>query len=410
MARPAVKTIQIHEGKINLHKRNKSPIWHCAYTINKTLIRQTTGTDDLSKAKEIAFEKYMTARILHKEGHPFAPRAFNAIAEAVIKKMEAEQETQQTNTEAPVNQTYIAFLNNYAIPFFSSTPIQSINKEKLAEFDIYRKKEMEKQPSATTVKMHNTAMYKVYDYAVDKKYISRTDVPVIENTGTKQEPRKEFTEEEYKKIIEFMRTDWLNDDVVGSRIHESKLLLKDYVMFIYNTGCRPGTETKGLRFKHIRTYKQDGIEYIGISVDGKTGRREIVPKHDIYLPLQNLVNRRNTFRQLKGKNTEQITLQEVLELKSEEFVFASPKGVEYNSFGELFAEMLEACNMRIDPRTNEKRVLYSLRHSYATNAIMEGKDVYMLAKNMGTSLQMIKDHYDHALSIAHSRALAGEEK
>jgi hypothetical protein len=41
------------------------------------------------------------------------------------------------------------------------------------------------------------------------------------------------------------------------------------------------------------------------------------------------------------------------------------------------------------------RSSYCLRHTYATFRLMEGVDVYFLAKKMGTSVRMIEDHYGH---------------
>jgi len=41
------------------------------------------------------------------------------------------------------------------------------------------------------------------------------------------------------------------------------------------------------------------------------------------------------------------------------------------------------------------RVAYSFRHTYATFRLMEGVDVYFLARQIGTSVSMIEQHYGH---------------
>jgi hypothetical protein len=38
---------------------------------------------------------------------------------------------------------------------------------------------------------------------------------------------------------------------------------------------------------------------------------------------------------------------------------------------------------------------YSFRHYYATQRLQKGVSVYSLAENMGTSVQVIEDHYGH---------------
>ena len=49
-------------------------------------------------------------------------------------------------------------------------------------------------------------------------------------------------------------------------------------------------------------------------------------------------------------------------------------------------------------RTGEKRVLYSLRHQYATMRLKQGTRIETLAPNMGNSVKVIMDHYNHLLT------------
>jgi hypothetical protein len=49
-------------------------------------------------------------------------------------------------------------------------------------------------------------------------------------------------------------------------------------------------------------------------------------------------------------------------------------GIERNSFGEKYS-------------------VYSLRHFYAVNALRNGVGVFEVARNMGTSVQMIQEYY-----------------
>ena len=45
--------------------------------------------------------------------------------------------------------------------------------------------------------------------------------------------------------------------------------------------------------------------------------------------------------------------------------------------------------------SGSRRSTYCFRHTYATFRLMEGIDVYFLAKQMGTSVKMIEDYYGH---------------
>ena len=49
-------------------------------------------------------------------------------------------------------------------------------------------------------------------------------------------------------------------------------------------------------------------------------------------------------------------------------------GIERNSFGEKYS-------------------VYSLRHFYAVNALRNGMGVFEVARNMGTSVQIIQEYY-----------------
>ena len=56
------------------------------------------------------------------------------------------------------------------------------------------------------------------------------------------------------------------------------------------------------------------------------------------------------------------------------------------------------------------RTTYCFRHTYATFRLQMGVDVYFLAEQMGTSVQMIEKHYGHVNTIKHAdRVLVGME-
>jgi integrase len=49
--------------------------------------------------------------------------------------------------------------------------------------------------------------------------------------------------------------------------------------------------------------------------------------------------------------------------------------------------------------SDARRSTYCFLHTYATFRLREGVDVYFLAKQMGTSLKMIEDHYGHITPV-----------
>jgi integrase len=60
--------------------------------------------------------------------------------------------------------------------------------------------------------------------------------------------------------------------------------------------------------------------------------------------------------------------------------------------------LLKHCDVEFD-REGNKRTIYSLRHTYTTFRLYEGVDHYALAKNMGTSVEMIEKFYGHTSNL-----------
>ena len=59
---------------------------------------------------------------------------------------------------------------------------------------------------------------------------------------------------------------------------------------------------------------------------------------------------------------------------------------------ELFKTILEEEHLRVD-REGRPRTAYSLRHTYICLRLMEGADIYQIAKNCRTSVEMIEKYY-----------------
>jgi integrase len=77
-------------------------------------------------------------------------------------------------------------------------------------------------------------------------------------------------------------------------------------------------------------------------------------------------------------------------------VFALPDGTVSKNLDQTFKRFLEEHSLLVCPVTQQNRTLYSLRHTYATFALVnDGMDIHVLARNMGTSISMIELHYNH---------------
>jgi site-specific recombinase XerD len=74
------------------------------------------------------------------------------------------------------------------------------------------------------------------------------------------------------------------------------------------------------------------------------------------------------------------------------FLFVMPDGAKVISLiDQLNAALKEAGILRSS--FGEKYSVYSLRHFYAVNALRNGIGVFEVARNMGTSVQIIQEYY-----------------
>ena len=161
------------------------------------------------------------------------------------------------------------------------------------------------------------------------------------------------------------------------------MLLWDYVIVLMNSGVRPGTETDGLRWKHVERFvdPHDGKDYVRLWVNGKTGERQLIamPRAGVAL------------NRIKQRRTEHLGH----EPAPEEHVFCLADGipVKEDYLRALFRRALTEADLLYDAM-GRRRSLYSCRHTYATFRLIYGRvNVFTLADNMGTSVAMIKDHY-----------------
>jgi hypothetical protein len=63
-----------------------------------------------------------------------------------------------------------------------------------------------------------------------------------------------------------------------------------------------------------------------------------------------------------------------------------------DNWNKPFRQWLEETGLLNCPVTDKERSLYSLRHYYATQRLLEGIPIHDLAQQMGTSVLMISKH------------------
>lgn len=384
------------DGKVVLYRRAKSPKWQARLKIpNGKWHRMSTKETDLNLAKEIACDKYDDIRFRTKNNLSILTKKFSNVAQQTKKELT----DQLLSGYGKVSYThYIGAIDRYLIPFFGDINVDSIDHKKLQEFDQWRAKKIGRVPKKSTINNHNSALTKIFAVALKHNWIHQFQIPEIKNTGVKSERRPHFTREEYQKLYRFMRT-WYKEGR-KQQTREIRELLRDYVLILTNTGMRHGTETRNLKWKNIEQFEShNGVQHLRFYVNGKTGKRELVANTAVKRYLRRIQER---FDDLKDLSLEEL-------FKVDEPVFRTRSGDIPKDWHGSFEILMKDSGLWLD-KHDQRRTLYSLRHTYATFKLLAGLEIHTLAKQMGTSVQMIEQHYSHLIPSLNADRITNYKK
>ena len=421
------------DKELIVYQRERSTIWQCRYCIDKQWQRTSTKEYDLGKAKKKAKELFLEAQFRKRNDIAPITRYFKDIAKSVVKKL--KQEIASGNGKA-IYKDYISAITNYFIPALGKYYVDSIDYKALEELDKYRVKKLKAQPTRSTLLTHNAALSNVLDEAIYKGYMLASRKPELKAKGKKSERRTEFTRVE-ATAIKANFDEWIEKGKADSK--DVRALLKDYVITLLDTGARPGRELLELTWAQVELDKEVVNIKTGVRAElsedeqhgeeitknyirktlilniqkGKTGKRKAVGRLPSVYALNDIAQRNYSK-----------TLEQMIKSGSKDLIFTYkdfvsnrqnnpnriPKLISPTSFSKLFDEYLKQHNLLISPITSKKRVLYSLRHTYATLALTHDKvSIHTLAKQMGTSVAMIEQHYSHLDAVKAMAQLRGEE-
>ena len=272
------------------------------------------------------------------------------------------------------------------------------NKSKLPEFH------PDRPVSNGTINMELQMIRMVYDYAEKAELTLPAQRPKIQSLkhSIKQTRRPHFTFSEWNKITQYLTNQYLDD----MPPHMAKTNLAPIYAFyrrnnqyfwqlLFMTMCRVG-ELRELRWGNIehRTIKDhDGkrVKRLILSVDGKTGKRQVVCQP--YAA--------KMFDDWK-KHCEQFNLT----TDASDLVFRHPDntnqgeakiGQAIGTTNVAFKRVLKRLKLSTDANGNQ-RTVYSIRHSAISNALRRNVSLNAVSKNAGVSVETLSRAYDHTES------------
>ena len=388
---PASKVINqqsFHDRKVVLYQLENRPkhLWLCRIKVpNGTgYIYRGTGTSDFYEARKFADDLLDELRIKVKLG--------KSITGPNLKRLVDEFETHSKSKGDQIKRdlAILAFLKTYAVPYFTKNKITEINPQEVARFfDWRRVNSIKKVPKETTI-IHDMSQFRTFlNWCYQRGHLDkRIEFERPKHDGQR---RSHFDQKDWQTLTRFLR-EWVKQGKHKSGpIVRDRVMLTNYVLILANTGIRVG-EARGLRWRDVDsepTEKPDEINII-LHVRGKTGAREVVARTSAT---------KTYFQRIWELRTAEIGDKP----SRDDYVFCHNDGTPIHTFKKGFGTLIKEAGVDVD-RNDQRRTIYSLRHTYATFRLQEGVNHYVLARNMGTSVKMLENFYGHTSN----RAMADE--
>lgn len=409
-----------------VYRRERSSIWQCRFKVDGIWQRASTKERDLKKAKQKARELMIEAEIRKRSNLPVVTRRFRDVAKLAIQRMDDKLK----NKEGKVSyKDYKRVIEDYLIPILGNRLITNIDSAALDHLDAERIKIMKKAPSNSTLLTHNAALNLVFDEAVIRNFLTEANRPKLEAKGRKSDRRPAFELNEIRAVLANLQ-EWI-ESAKNDRSREMRQIMRDYVEILVDTGARPGVELLNVKWKQIKyDYKPTTIKTGRILVDQTDGEEYEESTFDLNRTVEIVVSGKTGTRTIIGRapTVKALTRVAVRNYGIEPSILeplkavATPKNNHYvlrtkddhedvsESFQKMFERYLDEYGLLVDPKTEQKRVFYSLRHTYATLALTYDKiNPHVLAEQMGTSIGMIEKHYSHLKVTEAIEQLRGEE-
>ena len=375
-------SVQLRDGDVFVFRRVDSPLWQFRYRIrNGAWHRQSTKKASLELAVEVACEAYDLARFRQKLGLAHTARSFAQIAAATLEELGRLIDAARGKT---AYDSYVSCIERYFLPYFGDRQFEQLTHQDIADFELWRDRQMAKKPRASTLMNFASAWNRLRETAVRHGWISpNAKIPKLTTIGIKSVSRPAFTRAEIDLLLAALPK-WVTQGRLAiERI--TRPLVRDYVEMLLYTGMRHGTEALGIRWQHVSWHMDKGVRYLRIWVDGKTGGRWLIAKHAAVAVLERLHARQSD---VAGMSFEQL-----LTSNCSQQVFRCADLHQPARVDGMFKRLLKDTGLLLTSN-GQVRTLYSLRHTYATLELLEnGTDIHTLARQMGNSVLMIERHY-----------------
>jgi integrase len=367
----------LEDGRLTIFKRNGT--FYARIRISPVkYIWRSLKTTDVETAIRVGRRLLFYLEQRAEQGLPLKSKLFSVVIDDYVRFRERDHHQGRTSDGMLRQIIRVAkFWREYA----GAIPVEAIDDKVMRDFIPWRRdyysnfkilpRNAKLHPTDKTLQWDMMLGKAVLKWAHEQGLRGNRPLPTVTFTPKKKRVRPAFEITEYRRL---WRTMYKRiRDAKDERTRRSRELLRDYVLILANSGMRVG-EANSLRIRDVIPFRDDkGRNNFRFIVRGKTGERDVIPRTAVASRIDKILAKRggedpNNFLFAMSDGSKVITA-------IDQFNAAlAQAGIQRNGFGEKYA-------------------LYSLRHFYAVMALRNGIGVFEVARNMGTSVQMIQQYY-----------------
>ena len=380
------------------------------------------NTEDLDQAHNNAVDAYV--KVMSEP--PRSSKETTTIKRIFEKFMEQKQlDTDRGQSKALTQKLYGQRIDQRFMPYLDYKNLRNIKDVRKNSFEEYAGFQLDKRHkgkwknitkglASSTINADISTLNVIFNWMVEKGHLSADNKPIIKRI----KDRKNYREAANPA---FLPNDWRAFKDVLYKFDQGhkdeyetwrRRWFINYVRFMFGGGFRPH-EARKIRFGDIEIDKKDDktFAYIRIDSDTKTGKRDVVMNGNTVLNLKYHLNKGIKIRnkQILEKNEKLLSgnkvhdfhnrsykepLPEVAAASKDDLLLMNPflngkRRIYHESYIRDWMNMvLSECDFK------NRYTIYSLRSTHISYQLIQDVPVYKVAKNVGTSTEMIQKTYD----------------
>ncbi len=381
------------------------------------------NTEDLDKAHNNAVDAYVKVMSVP----PRSSKETTTIKRIFEKFMEQKQlDTDRGQSKALTQKLYGQRIDQRFMPYLEYKNLSNIKDIRKDSFKDYAGFQLDKRHKGkwknitkglapSTINADISTLNVIFNWMVENGHLMQDNKPIIkrikDNKNYREEANPAFLPPDWKAFKDVL----YKFDQGHENEYETwrRRWFINYVRFMYQGGFRPH-EARKIRFGDVEMDKRkDGrpVAIIQIDSDTKTGKRTMVMNGNTFLNVKYHLNKGIKIRnkQIQEKNKKLLEgkkvldfhnrlykqqLDEVVAAHKDDLILMNPfligkRKIYHESYIRDWMNMvLKECNFK------NRYTIYSLRSTHISYQLLKGVQVNLVAKNVGTSMEMIQQTYD----------------